>query len=211
MSVEHRYPLFLASRSPRRADLLRQIGREFSLLDIAIDERQGVDEPPDDYVRRMAREKCHRGHTELTRESGSTGPAVVLAADTTVVCDSTVLGKPNDPADASVMLTRLSDRVHEVKTAVACATVPGSPDEIEVTLSTTKVWFKRLNDADIHNYVASEEPWDKAGAYAIQGAAAAFVTRIDGSYSGVVGLPLFETEQLLARAYQKLGLTGACS
>jgi len=161
----------------------------FGTLDVKVPEVRLPGEPPEDYVRRVAREKAGAG---LLRLSGVHG-AVVLGADTEVVLDADVFGKPVDAAHASAMLRRLSGRAHRVLSAVWC--VSGGREQC--ALSTSEVTFVELSDATIAAYVASGEPDGKAGAYAIQGRAGAFVRHLSGSYSGVMGLPLCETSELL--------------
>jgi septum formation protein len=181
--------LFLASQSPRRRQLLEQLGLRFSVLDCAVDEVRTPGEPPEDYVRRVAREKAGAGLVQVAATRG----AVVLAADTEVVLGDDVFGKPADAASAADMLARLSGRAHRVLSAV-CVADAGREREV---LQETIVHFGALDAAAIAAYVASGEPFGKAGAYAIQGRAGAFVSRVEGSYTGVMGLPLFETAQLL--------------
>ncbi len=193
--------IYLASRSPRRRDLLRQIGVAFELVLLReaprypadFDETPLADEVPDDYVLRMAREKAQAAVTTLRTRRLALRP--VLAADTTVVCDETILGKPADSADAVRMLGLLAGRMHRVLTAVAVAGV--GDDVAQVRVSESRVWFRTLAADEIRRYVASGETVDKAGAYAVQGRAAAFITRIEGNYSGIMGLPLAETADLL--------------
>lgn len=182
--------LHLASRSPRRAELLRLIGVDFVLVDVEVDERQLAGEAPAAYVRRVAEDKARDGAAALPPQ------AVVLAADTTVCLDGDVLGKPLDADDARRMLARLSGRTHEVLTAV----VVGTRASFAVEVVTTRVEFMPLKAETIAAYVASGEPADKAGAYGIQGLGGALVKRIDGSYGAVVGLPLAETAEMLAKA-----------
>lgn len=185
--------LCLASASPRRADLLRQLGVPHVVMPSGADETRGAGEPPADYVLRLARSKAAG---VLGAAGGRTGGLPVLAADTSVVVDDEVLGKPLDAAECRDMLGRLSGREHEVLTAVALA----SSGETRTRLSRSRVRFRRLGAAEIDAYWATGEPRDKAGGYAIQGYGAVFVERLEGSYSGVVGLPLFETAELLAEA-----------
>jgi len=180
--------LFLASASPRRRELLTQIGVPFSLLSVAIDETPGAAEAPDVYVQRLAREKALAGLSLVSDDS-----ACVMGADTTVVLDQEILGKPVDKADALAMLGALSGREHEVMTAVALANRSGC----EVRLVTSRVRFRPISADEAEAYWASGEPQDKAGSYAIQGWGAVFVSALEGSYSAVVGLPLCETAQLL--------------
>ena len=181
--------LYLASGSPRRRELLEQIGVPFTTLPTVIDETPLPNEPAVDYVRRLACAKAQVGLASLA----APGAAVVLGADTSVVLDGRILGKPQDRADALAMLTALSGHTHEVLTAVALAT----PERCDVRLVTTNVAFRKLDEAEIEAYWRTGEPCDKAGAYAIQGIAGKFVSRIEGSYSAVVGLPLLETDLLI--------------
>ena len=193
--------LYLASRSPRRQELLRQLGVDFELLrlreasgrphdviEIALD-----DEPALHYVERIARTKATIGAQQMLRRG--LPPLPVLGADTEVVLDGVIFGKPRDAIDATRMLTLLSGRTHHVSTAVAIS----GENELLAEISTTAVTFRELAPAEIERYVATGESADKAGAYAIQGRAAAFVSNLAGSYSGVMGLPLCETAALLAR------------
>ena len=183
--------LWLASRSPRRAELLRTLGVQFAVLDLEIDESVREAEAPADYVARLARAKAAAGHAAMST------PAPVLAADTTVVVDGEILGKPHDRADGLRMLDRLAGRAHTVLTGVALALPDGSYDG--VTVSTTVV-MRVLSAGEKAAYWASGEPIDKAGGYAVQGLGGALVARIEGSYSNVVGLPLAETVALLSAA-----------
>jgi septum formation protein len=181
--------LYLASRSPRRAELLRQIGRDFAILDVEVAEIRAPDESAEKYVCRVTHDKAAAG---LARVSGQ-ADAVILVADTEVVLDDHVFGKPADAAAAAHMLRRLSGRRHRVLSGVCCATANGS----RYALCESIVEFAGLDEGRIAAYVASGEPFGKAGGYAIQGRAAGFVRRLEGSYSGVMGMPLFETLQLL--------------
>jgi septum formation protein len=193
--------LYLASKSPRRAALLAQLaiefeplllreasGRERDVLEEALDA-----EPAAHYVERMARTKAQIGWQRMQNRKLAERP--VLGADTEVVLDGDVFGKPRHADDAVRMLKRLSGRTHQVLTAVALR----YRDRTEVDVSVSKVTLRRLGAAEIERYVATGEPLDKAGAYAVQGRAAAFIARLEGSYTGVVGLPLYETSTLLAR------------
>ena len=188
--LQSRSPLVcLASVSPRRRELLTQIGVSHTVVGADIDESVKPGEAPRDYVLRMARQKA------LTvRERGESLP--VLAADTTVVLDNTIYGKPRDRADGMAMLGRLSGRTHEVLTAVALV----NSNEVTVRLSVSTVRFRGLSPEECAAYWDTGEPRDKAGGYAIQGAAAVFIEALSGSYSGVMGLPLFETGELLRAA-----------
>lgn len=181
--------LYLASRSPRRAQLLEQLGVLHGLLEVQVPEQRLPGEPPEDYVSRVAREKAGAGLLKVVAVPG----AVVLGADTEVVLDEEVFGKPADAADAARMLRRLSGREHRTISAVWCV----SAGREEHAVQTSLVRFAELDDTRIQDYIASEEAFGKAGAYAIQGRAAAFVEHLWGSYTGVMGLPLFETARLL--------------
>jgi septum formation protein len=181
--------LHLASRSPRRSELLARLGLDFGVLDIDIPEERQPGEAPDDYGRRVAREKSGAGLLKVMAVPG----AVVLGADTEVVLDDEVFGKPSDDTDAVAMLRRLSGRTHRVITAVSL--VSASRELQAVSIS--DVTFASLPDAEIAAYVATGEPRGKAGGYAIQGYAQAFITHLSGSYSGVMGLPLHETATML--------------
>lgn len=182
--------LYLASGSPRRRELLEQIGVPFTTLPTVIDETPLSNEPAVDYVRRLACAKAQVGLASLA----APGAAVVLGADTSVVLGGRILGKPQDRADALAMLTALSGHTHEVLTAVALA----NSQRCEVRVVSSQVSFRTLSAAEIEAYWASGEPQDKAGSYAIQGLGAVFVRDLHGSFSAVVGLPLCETAALLA-------------
>ena len=182
--------IYLASRSPRRVELLKQIGIRCEILPADIDETPLQNETPNDYVVRLARQKAEAC---LDNAVVITKPLAIIAADTTVELDGIVLGKPENDADASRMLQSLSGRVHQVHTAVSLAW----QGKIEVILSTTKVELMPLSSAQIEAYIRTGEPHDKAGSYGIQGRAGAWIKRIEGSYTGVMGLPVFETAQLL--------------
>ncbi|HLD67961.1 MAG TPA: Maf family protein [Pseudomonas sp.] len=180
--------LYLASGSPRRRELLAQIGVPFVTLSCPVDESRLPAEPPADYVARLAQAKALAGLA--VAEAG----AVVLGADTAVVLDGHILGKPESRDEALAMLAALSGREHEVLTAVALA----STSRVEVRVVCSRVDFRPLTPSEAEGYWASGEPRDKAGGYGIQGLAAVFVRQLHGSYSGVVGLPLCETAELLA-------------
>ena len=184
--------LHLASRSPRRSELLARLGVDFGVLDIDIPEVRAVDEPAADYVRRVAREKAGAGLLQVVAVPG----AWVLGADTEVVIDGEVCGKPADAGDARAMLQRLSGRTHRVITSVSlvCAA-----RELEA-VSVSQVTFSELDAGIVDWYVAGGEWQGKAGAYAIQGAAQAFIADLQGSHSGVMGLPLHETARLLQQS-----------
>lgn len=185
------FHIYLASRSPRRGELLTQIGVTFDVLPSDVDESVLPDEAPEHYVMRLAREKALVCVQRLAAQGRDDRP--VLAADTTVCIDGMILGKPEDDADAAAMLRRMADRWHAVHTAVAVA----HGGRVEVALSSTQVELAPLSEAEIAAYIGSGEPRDKAGSYGIQGLAGTFVRRIEGSYSGVMGLPIYETAQLL--------------
>ena len=191
--------IYLASRSPRRRELLAQIGVRYHLLLFRnrpdsppeVDEALLPGEQPDSYVERVARAKAEAGWRLLRLRNLPLAP--VLSADTTVALDGRILGKPADRKQAAEMLAALSGRRHEVLTAVALK----RDEQLDSALSRSEVLFKALSPEEIAQYVASGECDDKAGAYAIQGRAARYVAELHGSYSGVMGLPLFETAQLL--------------
>ena len=182
--------LLLASASPRRVELLRQLDLRFEVLPVAVDETWDGSESPAAHAERLARAKAIAGK-KLRPE------LVALGADTIVVVDGRVLGKPRDRRHAAVMLAQLSGRTHQVHSAVAIAAAT-----VNSLVSVTVVTFGTLAAAEIDAYLATGEADDKAGAYGIQGRAAAFITRIEGSYSGVMGLPLFETAQLLRQVQE---------
>lgn len=185
------YQLILASTSPRRKELLQQVGVEFTQISVDIDESIKPDESPEQYVLRLAAEKSAAGFTQLDAQQQQN--CLVLSADTTVVCDGHILAKPVDLEDAKRILRQLSARQHYVLTAVGLH----SRDKNRQQLVSTQVRFRALSDAEIEAYWRTGEPQDKAGSYGIQGFAAVFVESIQGSYSNVVGLPLCETAQLL--------------
>jgi septum formation protein len=184
--------IYLASGSPRRRELLRQIGVSFQVIGAELDETARQGESPLAYVSRLAEAKAAAGW-ERSRDSGD---APVLAADTAVVLDGRILGKPAGWNDAMAMLLQLSGRTHEVLTAVALRTAAG----LKVKVSQSTVSFRSIDPAEAKAYWQTGEPADKAGAYAIQGYAAIFIDGLKGSYSGVMGLPLFETAALLKAA-----------
>ena len=186
--MQHRIErIVLASASPRRAELLRAAGIDFEVQPANVDEAIATGESPNEYVSRLAEAKARLVYERDVRR-------IVLAADTAVVVDAHILGKPMDETDASRMLRMLSGRTHEVLTAVSVFH-PGQI--VDTRVDTTAVEFAPLSDADIDWYVSSGEPMDKAGAYAVQGLASRFVTRIEGSYSNVVGLPVALVYQML--------------
>lgn len=193
--------LILASASPRRQELLRSVGLAFSVEPADVDESEHPGEDAVRYVERVARAKAD----EIARRRGSLDGLVVLAADTTVDVDGAILAKPADDGDARRMLRLLSGRTHYVHTAVACRYAGG----MEIATVTTGVTFTALSDDDVEWYLATGEHRDKAGAYGMQGAAGAFVERLDGSPSNVIGLPLAQTLALLRTAGVRLALSGA--
>jgi septum formation protein len=192
--------IYLASRSPRRRELLVQMGVKFEMLLFREGTRQDADtvedplpgEPPDDYVRRVTRLKVDAAWQRVVMRKGLRRMPV-LAADTTVALANEMLAKPADAADAARMMRLLAGTRHRVLTAVAVA----HEGRVEMRVSESLVTFCPLDEARIDAYVASGEPFDKAGGYGIQGRAGAFVSRLEGSYTGVMGLPLFETGELL--------------
>ena len=191
--------IYLASQSPRRRELLKQIGVNFEMLlprfdprrKLDTDETPLLDEVPEDYVQRICQAKADSGWKALQLRNLPSFP--VLAADTTVILDGKIIGKPTGREQAADTLRALSGRQHRVLSAVAIV----FEKRIEMRLSVSKITFATLSEERIRRYILTNEPLDKAGAYAIQGYAAAFVQQIEGSYSGVMGLPLFETAELL--------------
>jgi septum formation protein len=193
--------VYLASGSPRRRELLQQIGVSFRLVGTELDETPRPSEAPAVYVSRLAAAKADAGWLR----SRDLGTAPVLAADTAVVLDGAILGKPRDAGDAERMLLQLSGRTHEVMTAVAVR----SAAMHDIRVSRSLVTFRLIDAAEARGYWDTGEPRDKAGAYAIQGYAAIFIADLRGSYSGVMGLPLFETAQLLQAVDVRLWGSGA--
>jgi septum formation protein len=197
--------IYLASKSPRRRELLRQVGIDFDILSLRSDPTRGIDvsedafagEPALAYVERVAREKGAFAWNVLHMRRMPLRP--VLSADTTVTVDGEILGKPADPKEAVAMLERLSGRTHQVLTSVAVHYT----DVFEQVTQVSDVRFATLTPEAIRAYCATPEPYDKAGGYGIQGLAALFIEHIEGSHSGIMGLPVFETAQLL----QKAGVT----
>jgi septum formation protein len=177
--------LVLASRSPRRAELLKAAGFKFTVRAADIDETPRDGEAPRDYVLRVVEEKARAVQPD--------DDEVILAADTTVVLGSEIMGKPTDAADAARMLRALAGKRHEVITAICIR----RGDRLRSDIASTTVWFAPMGNAEIADYVASGEPMDKAGAYGIQGLASKFIDRIDGSYTNVVGLPVALTYRIL--------------
>ena len=190
--------IILASQSPRRVAILKQMGIDCVVMPADIDESQLANEAPTDYVLRLAKQKALAIQGKLQAQlNGEHAEMPILAADTTVALGDSIFGKPEDDADAMQMLKKLSGTPHQVHTAVAVI----FNQQIELALNTTLVEMMPLSDAMIEAYIATNEHADKAGSYAIQGLAGNWIKRIDGSYSGVMGLPVHETAMLL----QKLG------
>ena len=195
------HPIYLASRSPRRQELLTQLGIPFEEIKLRVAPGRHRDvveealdrEPALHYVERIARTKANTGWKRMQERGLPLRP--VLGADTEVVLDDVIFGKPQDVDAARAMLAKLSGRMHDVLSAVAIRW----NDDVEVAVSVSQVTFRKLTPGEIERYIETREPFDKAGGYAIQGRAAAFVTLLSGSYSGVMGLPLAETAALLAR------------
>ena len=185
------YNLILASASPRRQELLNQVGVEFQVKSQDIDESLRADEEALDYVGRMAKEKAQSALAKLEADS----PFLVLAADTVVVCDDIIMGKPLDQKQSASMLAKLSGRDHRVLSAISLATTKRS----ESAVSQSLVTFRDISQQEAIAYWQSGEPAGKAGSYAIQGIGAVFVQNLVGSYSGVMGLPLYETALLLGK------------
>lgn len=182
--------LYLASASPRRRELLQQIGVRYAVLPVSINETHQAGETPQAYAQRLACEKARAGWASLA----AVDRKPVLGADTIVVCSGNILGKPHGRDDAIAMLQQLSGQTHQVVTAVAvCA------EQCSVIVNVSRVSLRTLTLAECQAYWQTGEPADKAGGYAIQGKAAVFIREIEGSYSGVMGLPLYETAQLLAQ------------
>ena len=189
--------IYLASQSPRRSELLAQIGISFTVLSVNIDETVKDNEKPEEYVVRLAREKAYAGFEAVEHKDKP-----ILGSDTAVILKGEILGKPQDNDDAKRMLALLSGNTHQVMTAVALVlpTENSKQAELREIISVSEVCFKKLSALEIEQYVYSGESDDKAGSYAIQGLAAVFITHLSGSYSGVMGLPLYETFELLKDA-----------
>ena len=181
-------PIFLASESPRRIELLQQLGLEFEVINAPVEEVALPNEPPESYVLRIAIEKALSGFNKV---AGKT--IWVVGGDTAILLNGRVFGKPKNEADAFRMLSKLSGQTHDVLSAVAIV----FDGEVFSALNKTSVTFKTLSESEILDYIATDEPFGKAGSYAIQGLGAKFINRIDGSYSAVMGMPLFELNQLL--------------
>ena len=182
--------LILASASPRRAEILRDAGIPFSVLSSAVDETPFPGESPQDHVQRLADAKA-----ELVA-ARAVGPAIVIAADTVVTLEGRIIGKPSSTDDARQVLERLSGRTHSVITGVTLIRLPDA--ERRTFVETTQVQFATISSEEITRYLATEEPYDKAGSYAIQGRAGRYIPRIEGDYFNIVGLPLARVTQALA-------------
>jgi septum formation protein len=198
--------LILASASPRRQELLAQAGYRFEVQPSSVPESRQPGEDAIRFATRLARQKAEEVFGRRQTEAGTTEPAVVLGADTVVVCDGEVMGKPSDAADAARMLLLLSGRTHHVVTGVAVVWGANSAGAIEVAAELTQVTMQTLSPEEVSAYVASGEPMDKAGAYAIQGYAGRWIPRISGCYFNVVGLPLALVASLLEGADQRIAL-----
>lgn len=183
--------LYLASKSPRRRELLAQLGLAFECIEGSVDESVLDSETPQDYVLRLAKAKAVSGQDNL---AAAQSHIPILGSDTSVVIDNQILGKPGDEQEAVAMLARLSGRSHIVYTAVAIS----HNSDIKSVCCATKVFFAAMTASEINSYVTTGEPMDKAGAYGIQGLGGRYIKKIEGSYTSVVGLPLYETGVLLA-------------
>jgi septum formation protein len=193
--------LILASGSPRRRELLMQAGLDFIVELADVDETAQEGEAPAKYVQRLAVEKAQAAWSRDKDADDSDDPVTVLGADTTVVCDGVILGKPTDIADARRMLEMLSGRTHQVLTGIAAITRKATVSEVEIT----QVFFDVIGEREMVTYLASGEPMDKAGAYGIQGYAARWIPRIEGCYFNVMGLPIARTMAVIARAEEGPG------
>ncbi len=190
------FTLYLASQSPRRRQLLENAQISFKLLPVNISEKPVTHLTPEEQIRDIAERKA-KAAWELLSQNEKAQPFAVLSADTEVVLDQQLLGKPASKTEARQMLKDLSGRTHEVKTAVV---LWGSWSKTSIShVETTKIFFKKLTDAEIEEYISTEEPYDKAGGYGIQGVAGKYVEKIEGSYSNVVGLPMEAVESLLKK------------
>lgn len=185
--MRHEFKLILASASPRRAQILRNAGLDFEVVPVHADESCREGEAATDYVRRLADEKARIVARQLAGDAVGDS-TFVIAADTVVVIDSEILGKPSSPANAREMLRRLSGKTHEVYTGLAV--LQANSSAIRTAVETTRVTFAILSEKEIEDYIATGEPFDKAGAYAIQGRGGKFISRIEGCYFNVTGLPL---------------------
>ena len=188
--------IILASSSPRRKELLEQVGLKFEIFSPDIDESVCIGESADHYVQRLAQQKAQAILAQFP-------DAIVIAADTSLVLDHKIIGKPESKQHAFEIWTELSDRQHDVLSGVCVLSSECDPNTVQSMVVRTQVYFQKLSQLDMEQYWATGEPIGKAGAYAIQGYAAQFIPRIEGSYSNVVGLPLYETLQLLKNIDQR--------
>ena len=188
--------IILASSSPRRKELLEQVGLKFEIFSPDIDESVCIGESADHYVQRLAQQKAQAILAQFP-------DAIVIAADTSLVLDHKIIGKPESKQHAFEIWTALSDRQHDVLSGVCVLSSQCDPNTVQSMVVRTQVYFQKLSQLDMEQYWATGEPIGKAGAYAIQGYAAQFIPRIEGSYSNVVGLPLYETLQLLKNIDQR--------
>ncbi len=187
--------IYLASHSPRRRELLEQVNINYQQVAVEVDETMIQGELPQNYVQRLALTKARAGYKTLMDRQIPPQNIAALGADTVVVCHQQVFGKPVDSMMARSMLKQLSGQGHQVMTAVALVTA----HQAEIQLNRSTVYFRTLTDMEIDAYIATGEPFDKAGSYAIQGLASIFIERIEGSYSGIMGLPIYETANLLIK------------
>jgi len=190
INVYKKMKFYLASKSPRRHELLKQLDVDFEIIDVDVDETWDKKEIAREYVTRLALGKARSGNEKINNDN-----VIVLGADTAVVLDDIILGKADNLNEATHMLRSLSGRTHHVYSAIALI----NSNEEKTDISISRISFKSLTDDEIEKYCETEEPLGKAGAYAIQGNAAKFIERLDGSYSGVMGLPLYETWQLIKK------------
>ena len=187
--------IYLASKSPRRTELLQQIGVEHQILDIEVDEDINISNSPQEIVRALSVLKCQEGVRKVTSESKSTFP--ILAADTIVVLEDKIFGKPQSESDAISMLLKLSGKTHLVMTGVTVGVITAEQAKFHTISVASNVEFAKLTESDCKEYCKTNEPFDKAGGYGIQGYGSAFIKKINGSYSNIVGLPIHEVVKLL--------------
>ena len=187
--------IYLASKSPRRTELLKQIGVEHKILDIEVDEDINSSNSPQEIVRALSVLKCQEGVHKVTSESKSTFP--ILAADTIVVLEDKIFGKPQSESDAINMLLKLSGKTHLVMTGVTVGVITAEQAKFHTISVASNVEFAKLTESDCKEYCKTNEPFDKAGGYGIQGYGSAFIKKINGSYSNIVGLPIHEVVKLL--------------
>jgi len=187
--------IYLASKSPRRTELLKQIGVEHKILDIEVDEDINSSNSPQEIVRALSVLKCQEGVRKVTSESKSTFP--ILAADTIVVLEDKIFGKPQSESDAISMLLKLSGKTHLVMTGVTVGVITAEQAKFHTISVASNVEFAKLTESDCKEYCKTNEPFDKAGGYGIQGYGSAFIKKINGSYSNIVGLPIHEVVKLL--------------